>query len=623
MLLRLSIATRLGIAASLFLAPVGYGLWIQNEASTQQIAVSQQELLGAGYLRGIDAVQASLARGIALRQPVDTGGLAQSLGKLREQYGAAMGTEALSQEAETLVRSKDRSATKIEARRLLRRMAQQVSSRSGIVLDAELASYSLGDIFSVRLTDLRDLFTELRRADGAAPGATAAATATDADDDAKRIDTAMLTGRVEVLLEAIEEAVATATGPQGAPSIKPTLDESFAPFGMMMGHALAMLESGTGDPKVIAATFDAIDRFAAAANGQFVDLLESRIERLSRERLRIFAIGGVLSLLAFVAVVALVRIGVIGPLRRMTEALGRLADGDMTVQVPATRFDDEIAALGAAMSRFKRALEESRGLSRTVVNSTVQVSVATGQAAVAIAQVSDGAHGQMKSVEQLRRSFLETQEAMRAVAAVTHTGQEHSRTSAARLAESLTDMEAMTAAVREIADLSNEINRVTIAIGKLAAHSNILSLNASIEASRAGEHGRGFSVVAAAVGTLAQQTLGLAQEIAGLAERSHDRIARGLDVAAAVGQRMQQVSATFAETDRLSQTIVDEVARQRHSVDGIEEALVELSAISHANASAAEQIAATMRSLAALTNDTRRRAEAVTGPVEETVPETA
>lgn len=619
MLLRLSIATRLGIAASLFLAPVGYGLWIQNEASTQQIAVSQQELLGAGYLRGIDAVQASLARGIALRQPVDTGGLAQSLGKLREQYGAAMGTEALSQEAETLVRSKDRSATKIEARRLLRRMAQQVSSRSGIVLDAELASYSLGDIFSVRLTDLRDLFTELRRADGAASGSAA----TDDADDSKRIDTAMLTGRVEVLLEAIEESVATATGPQGAPSIKPTLDESFAPFGMMMGHALAMLESGTGDPKVIGATFDAIDRFAAAVNGQFVDLLESRIERLNRERLRIFAIGGVLSLLAFVAVVALVRIGVIGPLRRMTEALGRLADGDMTVQVPASRFDDEIAALGAAMSRFKRALEESRGLSRTVVNSTVQVSVATGEAAVAIAQVSDGAHGQMKSVEQLRRSFLETQEAMRAVAAVTHTGQEHSRTSAARLAESLTDMEAMTAAVREIADLSNEINRVTIAIGKLAAHSNILSLNASIEASRAGEHGRGFSVVAAAVGTLAQQTLGLAQEIAGLAERSHDRIARGLDVAAAVGQRMQQVSATFAETDRLSQTIVDEVARQRHSVDGIEEALVELSAISHANASAAEQIAATMRSLAALTNDTRRRAEAVTGPVEETVPETA
>lgn len=619
MLLRLSIATRLGVAACLFLAPVGYGLWIQNEASTQQIAVSRLEMQGAQYLRGIDAVQASLARGVALRQPMDTGGLSQSLARLREQYGATMGTEALSQEAEALVRSKDRSSTKMEARRQLRRMAQQVASRSGIVLDSELASYSLGDIFSVRLTDLRDLFMELRRADGAGPNGTAS----DDSDDAKRFDSAMLTGRVEVLLEAIEEAMATATGPQGVPAIKPTLDESFAPFGMMMGHALAMMESGTGDPKVIAATFDAIDRFAVAANGQFLDLVESRIERLNRERLRIFAIGGVLSLLAFVAVVALVRIGVIGPLRRMTEALGRLADGDLTVQVPATRFDDEIAALGEAMSRFKRALDESRGLSRTVVNSTVQVSVATGEAAAAIAQVSDGAHGQMKSVEQLRRSFLETQEAMRAVAAVTHTGQEHSRTAASRLTEGLTDMEAMTAAVREIADLSNEINRVTIAIGKLAAHSNILSLNASIEASRAGEHGRGFSVVAAAVGTLAQQTLGLAQEIAGLADRSHERIARGLDVAAAVGQRMQQVSATIAETDRLSQTIVDEVARQRHSVDGIEEALVELSEISHANASAAEEIAATMRSLAALTDETRRRAEAVAGTAPETQSETA
>ena len=219
----------------------------------------------------------------------------------------------------------------------------------------------------------------------------------------------------------------------------------------------------------------------------------------------------------------------------------------------------------------------------------------------------------MASVERLRRSFLETREAMKEVAAVTRTGQERSRDAADRLEESLTDIDAMSAAVREIADMSSEINRVTVAIGKLAAHSNILSLNASIEASRAGEHGRGFSVVAGAVGTLAQQTLRLAQEIAELASRSHDRIGRGLEVAAAVGQRMQEVSITIAETDSLSQIIVDQVARQRESVDGIEAALIELSEISHANASAAEEITATMRSLAALTDDTRLRAEQVAG----------
>ncbi|GEO36895.1 hypothetical protein SAE02_10430 [Skermanella aerolata] len=606
MLHRLSIATRLGFAACLFLAPVGYGLWVQTSANQAQIVQAHREADGAAYLRGIDAVHSALTRAVVLRQSLDGDGLAAKLAELRTGFGSALETEALSQKAEVLIRARDRSAMKVEARRALRRLGQQVANRSGIVLDPELASYYLGDIFASSLADLREQFTELRRNNAGGAGH-------DADGDAKRFDGALLSGRIENLLQSIEYAVATATGPQGNPAIKETLDKTFQPFGMMMSHAVAMMESGRGDPAAVQATFDAIDRFAQAANDQFVELLDARATRLREESLRTAAIGGALSLLALLSVVALVRQGVIRPLRRMTEALGRLADGDIATEVPASRFDDEIAALGAAMRRFKQALEDSRSLSNTVVQSTMHVSVATGQAAAAIAQVSDGAHGQMASVERLRRSFLETREAMKEVAAVTRTGQERSRDAADRLEESLSDIDAMADAVREIADMSSEINRVTVAIGKLAAHSNILSLNASIEASRAGEHGRGFSVVAGAVGTLAQQTLKLAQEIAELARRSHDRIGRGLEVAAAVGRRMQEVSVTIAETDSLSQIIVDQVARQRESVDGIETALIELSEISHANASAAEEITATMRGLAALTDDTRLRAEEVAG----------
>jgi len=596
MLRRLSIATRLGFAACLFLAPVSYGLWVQSEAKTAQITQAHREADGAAYLRGVDAVHSALTRAVVLRQSLDGEGLARTLADLRAGFGADLDIDALSQEAEVLIRARDRTPTKVEARRALRRLGQQIANRSAIVLDTELASYYLGDVFALRLADLREQFTELRRMDGN--------TTNEAENNSRRFDGALLSGRIENLLQSIEYSVAPATGPQGNPAIKETLDKTFQPFGLMMGHAVAMMESGSGDPGMIGATFDAIDRFSQAANAQFVDLVEARAAQLRQDWLRIGAIGAALSLLALAAVVAWVRLGVIGPLHRMTEALGRLADGDITAEVPASRFDDEIAALGDAMKRFKLALEDSRSLSRTVVQSTMQVSVATGQAAAAIAQVSDGAHGQMASVERLRRSFLETREAMKEVAAVTRTGQERSRDAADRLEESLTDIDAMAAAVREIADMSSEINRVTVAIGKLAAHSNILSLNASIEASRAGEHGRGFSVVAGAVGTLAQ-------EIAGLARRSDDRIARGLEVAAAVGRRMQEVSTAIAETDSLSQTIVDQVARQRQSVDGIEAALMELSEISHANASAAEEITATMRSLAALTDDTRLRAEQV------------
>ena len=521
----------------------------QNRADRQ----AHREANGAAYLRGVDAVHSALTRAVVLRQSLDAEGLAKTLAELRSSFGAALDTEALSQEAEALIRARDRTPTKVEARRALRRLGQQIANRSAIVLDPELASYYLGDIFALRLADLREQFTELRRMSGG--------TAHEAESDSKRIDGALLSGRIENLLQSIEYSIATAIGPQGNPAIKETLEKTFQPFGLMMSHALAMMESGSGDPAAIQATFDAIDRFALAANGQFVELVTPAppncakngcVSAPSAERCPCWPCirRGPCPARRHPAVAP--HDGSAGP-------AGRWRHHGGGPRIPVRRRD---RGAGRAMRRFKQALEDSRSLSHTVVQSTMQVSVATGQAAAAIAQVSDGAHGQMASVERLRRSFLETREAMKEVAAVTRTGQERSRDAADRLEESLSDIDAMSTAVREIADMSSEINRVTVAIGKLAAHSNILSLNASIEASRAGEHGRGFSVVAGAVGTLAQQTLGLAQEIAGLASRSNDRIARGLEVASAVGQRMQEVSITIAETDSLSQTIVDQVARR-------------------------------------------------------------
>ena len=58
-----------------------------------------------------------------------------------------------------------------------------------------------------------------------------------AESNSKRFDGALLSGRIENLLQSIEYSVATATGPQGNPAIKETLDKTFQPFGLMMSHA--------------------------------------------------------------------------------------------------------------------------------------------------------------------------------------------------------------------------------------------------------------------------------------------------------------------------------------------------------------------------------------------------
>ena len=135
------------------------------EAADRQ---AHRETEGAAYLRGVDAVHSALTRAVVLRQSLDGEGLAKTLAELRAGFGATLDIDALSQEAETLIRARDRTPTKVEARRALRRLGQQIANRSAIVLNSELASYYLGDIFASKLADLREQFTELRRMGGGA-----------------------------------------------------------------------------------------------------------------------------------------------------------------------------------------------------------------------------------------------------------------------------------------------------------------------------------------------------------------------------------------------------------------------------------------------------------------------
>ncbi len=595
---RISIATRLACAAGLFLVPVGYGVWTGVSSINDRILRSRGELDGAAYLQVIESVHADLSHGIVLNRPIDGVALAKTLEPLRQRYGTALGVADLAQEAEALLISKERTMVRTETRRTLRLLARHIHARSGILLDPQIAPLALGSIFAAQVADLREQIIDLRQRPARAAGTSA-----------RPADLSMYAGRIAAMLTAIADDVATAGGPLGDPALKAALDESHKPFADAMENLLHTLESEGVDPAALNSALDAAGRFSQTVSAWFTALISQRITAAEQERTSFILISAGLSLVAFLAVVMLVRIGVIVPLRQMTGALRRLANGDMTTEVPAARFADETAELADAMRRFKAALEESHALSRSVVEATLQVSVATDQAAATISRISDGVQAETESVARLRQSFHETQEAMGQVGALTADGRERSRSAAERLAESLADIDAMAGAVRAIAGMSQEINRVTLAIGKLAAHSNILSLNASIEASRAGEHGRGFSVVAVSVGTLAQQTLTLAKEIADLARRTDDHIGHGLRMAAEVERRMREVSDGIGDTDRLAGDIVAEMARRQEDFARVEAALGELSRISQANAAASAEIATTMNGLASLTDDTRRRAE--------------
>ncbi len=240
-----------------------------------------------------------------------------------------------------------------------------------------------------------------------------------------------------------------------------------------------------------------------------------------------------LSLTAFIVIGFITR-----PLSAMTGAMLRVADGDTTVVVPALGQKDEIGKLAGALETFKANLIESRRLAAeqeaeraakerranvvaaavsefeksvsevvtTVTSASTELEAAAGtltstaeatqQKSGMVAAASEQASGNVQAVAAATDEMTSSiHEIARQV--------QHS-TEKARLA--VADVKATDAKVTELLEAAGRIGDVVKLITAVAEQTNLLALNATIEAARAGEAGKGFAVVASEVKALAGQT---------------------------------------------------------------------------------------------------------------------
>ena len=334
----------------------------------------------------------------------------------------------------------------------------------------------------------------------------------------------------------------------------------------------------------------------------------AQIEANGRSAVAIIA--GIVGI-TFVFTFFTLRGSVAGPLQELVATAQRILSGQRDAEVTGCDRKDEIGDVARVIQLLKDTMAAADNLGRQTVDQAEQMAAATNQAAAAVEQVSSGSQRQMMSVENITQSVTRTTAIIGTIASVSLSAKDRSREAANGIGSGMAKIKEMTDAVKEIAVTSARINRITQSIGELATRSNILSLNAAIEAARAGEHGRGFSVVAEEVGNLAQQTGALAQEIALLAADSGERIQNGVSLATGVGALMGDVAKAINETDSLSEDIARSMDEQGGVLRSIEQSLQRLREISNANASAAEEIAATMVELTRAAESTRAQAESL------------
>ncbi|WP_046215819.1 methyl-accepting chemotaxis protein [Paenibacillus wulumuqiensis] len=302
-----------------------------------------------------------------------------------------------------------------------------------------------------------------------------------------------------------------------------------------------------------------------------------------RNKITLILIVLTVALSAFAFVVAS---RIVKPLNVLKENAQKLAEGDLTVQVPF-KGKDEIAQLGADFNTMSAAL---RNLIQTVSRSAENVNAASQQMnnnasssgdiaqqiSTVIEEIARGANDQAESIQTGAEMVMTMTQSLEQVSA--HAGQaasmiEEVNGAMTRGTDAITQQSALSQAGQEstkrvessnslLIDKLEEIAKITQVIRDISSQTNLLSLNASIEAARAGEHGRGFAVVASEVQKLAEQASHSASDISALLTELQD-----------AGRQSSAVLASFRETTVQQQQSMSETRESfeqiRSSVDGI------------------------------------------------------
>jgi methyl-accepting chemotaxis protein len=325
----------------------------------------------------------------------------------------------------------------------------------------------------------------------------------------------------------------------------------------------------------------------------------------------IFVVVSLLLLASLMVIYLLTKKLVLAPVAEVTQSLAVIADGggDLTRRLP-THSQDEVAALAHNFNRVLEHIakiignvvvvnEKVRSNVSTMSNATISTVNSTGQQLREIELVATAVEELSASANEIARHAGETAARTHATSQLAEQGHEVVNASLENVNRLTSQIESTAEKIQVLKNNSVNIGSVVEVIRAIAEQTNLLALNAAIEAARAGEQGRGFAVVADEVRSLAQKTRASTEEIESIvaqlqraADEAHQSMNTStksaretIDTAAKVGGALDMIRANMsiindmnhqiATASNEQNTVVNEVSKNVTAIHALSERVSE------------------------------------------------
>lgn len=422
---------------------------------------------------------------------------------------------------------------------------------------------------------------------------------------------------------------------KGALKVMETLETDFQRYyklGLGMGDAYR--NQGVEEGNRVSEEFDRmalevksrLEGISKDHGSQVMEGLE-KIALLSANGKKSTAVMGLLALLMGSAVATFITRSVTGPIRSAIAAADSVAQGDLTITLTVERQDE----VGQLLASLREMIDNLRRIASATVDASASLASNARQVSSTTSEIAAGIVQQFEEIDQSASATTEMSQTLvdvsRNTSNVSHTASEsveYARQGKAIVEQNVSEMLSIAETVKksaitigELGQESQQIGEIIKVIDDIADQTNLLALNAAIEAARAGEQGRGFAVVADEVRKLAEKTSRATEGISGMVltiqEKTKDSVRSmqegqtqaeaGVRGAAKASDALEKIVDASEQSLLMFQSIAAATEEQSTATEQLSRNLENIARVSRASQGGISQITQSTEELARLSAD--------------------